>query len=97
MILAVTDTEIPTELIDLKRKFNRVEEELAALSKRMPPPTAVAAGNAAVDPADRERWDTLHARRVEVALLIRHRLEEVPESERSKVDLAATKAARSDA
>lgn len=93
----MTDVETPPELIDYKREFARVEEELAALSKRMPPPTAVAGDQAVVDPADRERWDTLHARRVEVTLQIRRQLGELPESERSAVDLAATKAARSDA
>lgn len=96
MIGAVTDTEIPADLIQLKREFIATDAELAALSKAMPSGRAIIAGEATEDPADRARWNVLHDRRGTLAEDI-HRHEAfkgLSQVDRYKLDEAASKAAR---
>lgn len=94
----MTTTEIPADLIDLKREFIRVDHELAELSRTMPSGRAIIAGEAAEDPADRACWNVLYARLGTLAEEI-HRhpaFEGLSQVERHEMDTAASKAARAD-
>lgn len=96
MIGFVTDSEIPAELIALKRDFIETDAALTELSKTMPSGRAIIAGEAVEDPADRERWNVLNDNLGTLAEEInRHSaFEGLSQKERYEVAEAASKAAR---
>ncbi len=78
-------SEIPADLIALKREFYATERELAVLSN--------------AEPADPGRWKATHDRLGDLAVAI-HRhpaLQSLPPAERLKLDQAASNAAREQA
>lgn len=90
----MSDEEIPADLIALKAEFYATEGEIEEIAAAMPPPTAVAAGTAEVDPADRERWNAAQERLGELAVQINRHPALAAGDGRLKLDAAASKAAR---
>lgn len=92
----MTTTDIPADLIALKRDFIQTDADLAALSKTMPSGPAIIAGEAAEDPADRARWNVLHDRLGTLVEEIRRHpaFEGLSQVDRYELDAAASKAAR---
>lgn len=92
----MTATEIPADLVELKREFIRVGDDLAELSRTMPSGMAILTGEAVEDPADRERWNVLYAQQGELAEKI-HRhpaFEGLSQVEHYNLDKEASKQAR---
>ena len=96
MIGAVTDSEIPDDLIQLKRDHVAVQDEIAALADTMPKSTDIVAGVAKVSPEQQAQWSVLHDRLGTLTERI-HRhpaFENLDQIARYKLDAAASKAAR---
>ena len=78
----MSDTDVPADLIDLKRQFYETERELAELAK--------------ANPFDSVRWQVTHGRLGDLAVAI-HRppaLQALAPVDRLKLDTAASRAAR---
>lgn len=95
----MTTIEIPAGLVELKREFIRIDDELAALSRTMPSGAAILAGEVAEDPADREHWNALYARQGELAVQIRghEAFKGLSQMQRYQLDTEASKQARAGA
>lgn len=92
----MTTTDIPADLIALKRDFIQTDADLAALSKTMPSGPAIVAGEAEEDPADRARWNVLNDRLGTLTEEINAHpaFEGLVPKDRYELDKAASKAAR---
>jgi len=92
----VADIEIPTDLIQLKRRFYELDKLQSDVAARMPSSMAIAGGEAEISEADREEYDALGAEQQQLVLAI-HRhpaLEGLSQKERYELQEAASAAER---
>lgn len=95
----MSDLEIPTDLIQLKRDFLRQETDLAEVAARMPSAAAIVAGEATVTPDDQTAWDVLWQQQDEtVRAMHRHpALDGLTHQQRADMQAGAMRAARATA
>lgn len=93
MIADVSDSDIPEDLIALRRRRIEVTAELAEFSVTLPSATAIVSGEIELTDGERATWDRLYAEEAALAVEISRHPWLAAAENRALADAALTKAA----